>query len=284
MFIRANNKLVAARHFMHQHFRVTQCKVTRIFFISLIRGLMLGLISFPAWAEVTTTLAAGVEYTTGKYGSDTSTNILYIPVTGKFQFNDIFFKLTVPYISVTSSGIPAIRGMGKLDIKNTATTKTVTQSGLGDAIASLGYNLFRGNNLMLDLVGNIKFGTADVNKNLGTGENDYSAQIDGLYNFESTSIFATAGYMVMGEPANVQLNNIFYGTLGFSLLTGTSSSVGFMLEAAQSSSELTPGTREATLFFAKKISSTMKVQTNLIKGLSDSSPDYGASVTLTGMY
>jgi len=61
---------------------------------------------------------------------------------------------------------------------------------------------------MLDVAGNIKFGTADANKNLGTGENDYSAQLDGYYTFSKTTLFATAGYKVIGAPAGITVNNM----------------------------------------------------------------------------
>ncbi len=83
---------------------------------------------------------------------------------------------------------------------------------------------------MLDVVGNIKFGTADANKNLGTGENDYSAQLDGYYTFSKTTLFATAGYKVLGAPTGVSLNNIAYGTLGISQKNRDKTSAGLMLD------------------------------------------------------
>lgn len=247
-----------------------------------IMALALFAIASPAWAEVTGSLTTGFDYSTGKYGGTSSTNILYIPVTGKIEFDNLFFKLTVPYISVTSSGTAVIKGIGT--IKTTTGTKTTTQSGLGDVIASAGYILVENDSFLLDVVGNIKFGTADANKNLGTGENDYSAQLDGYYTVHKTTLFATAGYKVLGAPAGITLNNIAYGTLGFSQKTGDKTSAGLMLDAAQSSNEFYPGTRELTVFIANKISSTSKVQAYLLKGFSDSSPEYGGGLMLTGSF
>ena len=236
-------------------------------------------ISAPALAESSTSLTTGFDYSTGKYGGSTSTNILYVPVTGKMQFDTFFLKLTVPYISVSSAG-DVVRGIGK--VKTTTTTRTTTQSGLGDVVASAGYTVFETNDLMLDLVGKIKFGTADASKNLGTGENDYSAQMDAYHTLQKTTLFATAGYKVIGAPVGVSVNNIAFGTLGFSRKTSDAISVGAMLDAAQASSDLSPGTREVSVFVSHKINSTLKAQAYLLKGLSDSSPDLGGGIMLTG--
>lgn len=239
-------------------------------------------ICLPAWAASTSSLSTGFDYSTGKYGGTTSTSILYVPVTGKVEYDDFFLKLTVPYISVSSAGTVVIRGVGP--VRTATGARTTTQSGLGDVIASAGYYLYEDDNLLLDVAGNIKFGTADANKNLGSGENDYFAQLDGFYTLRKTTLFATAGYKVVGAPAGVAVNNIAFGTLGVSQKTGEKTSAGVMLDMAQGSSELSPGIRELSFFVSNKISKTLKVQANLLKGFSDSSPDYGGSLMVVGSF
>jgi len=245
-------------------------------------ALALLLASATASAEITNSLSTGFDYSSGKYGGTTSTDVLYIPVIGKIQSDKLALKLTVPYIRVSSAGGVAVRGMGPFKVATS--TKTSTQSGLGDVIASAGYTILENDNLLLDLVGNIKFGTADPDKNLGTGKNDYSAQLDAYYQLDKTTIFATAGYKVVGAPVGIQVNNIAYGTLGISQKTGNKTSAGLMLDAAQGSNALSPGARELTVFVANRISQTLKIQANLMKGFSDSSPDYGGGVMVTGYF
>lgn len=244
-------------------------------------ALALFVMSAPAMAEIANSVSTGFDYSTGKYGGNTSTNILYVPVTGKMQFDNLFLKLTVPFVSMSSAG-DVIRGMGR--VRNTTTTRTTTQSGLGDVVASAGYTVLEAGALMFDVVGKIKFGTADAAKNLGTGANDYSAQLDGYYSLNKTTLFATAGYKVIGAPAGVSVNNITYGTLGLSHQTGDKTSVGVMLDAAQAISALSQGTSEMTVFVSNKISSTLKLQAYLLKGFSDSSPDLGGGLMITGMF
>lgn len=248
-------------------------------------ALALLLTSAAVWAETTTSLSTGFDYTSGKYGGTTSTDILYIPVTGKLQSDNLFLKLTVPYLRVTGTGNVVVRGSGMFNMfPKTTTTKTTTQSGLGDIIASAGYIFFENDDLTLDIAGNVKFGTADPNKNLGTGENDYSAQLDGYYMIASSTLFATAGYKIIGAPAGVTVNNIAYGTLGISQKMGDQVSAGLMLDAAQSSNALSPATRELTVFVANKVSKTLKIQANLMRGYSDSSADYGGGLMVTGYF
>lgn len=243
--------------------------------------LSLLLFSASASAENTTSLTTGFDFSSGKYGDTTATNILYVPVTGKYQTDDYYLKLTVPYISVSSAG-GVVLGMGKL--RTVQGTKTLTQSGLGDVTAAAGYTVFAGQKFLLDLVANVKFGTADASKNLGTGENDYSAQVDGFYTLDKTTLFASAGYKIIGSPPGVTLNNIAYGTLGFSQKTGDTGTVGLMVDAGQSTSAINPGTREMTVFVSNKISKIIKIQASLMKGFSDSSPDFGVGLMLTGTF
>jgi hypothetical protein len=243
----------------------------------------LGLFLAPpaAWADSSFSLGAGFDYSTGKYGGDTSTNILYIPVTGTYKNDQLTLKLTVPYIHVTSVG-NIVRGMGM--IRPATTSKTTTQAGLGDITAAAAYTFYDAGSLALDLVGKVKFGTASADKGLGTGENDYAAQVDGYYLINSTTLFATAGYKIVGAPSGIEVNNIGYGTAGVSQKLDKSYSAGMMLDAAQRITALTPGTRELTLFLSHQVKQDLSWRASLLKGLSDASADYGVGFMLTGTY
>lgn len=237
--------------------------------------------SAPVFAQDDFSLATGFDYSTGKYGGSTSTDTLYIPVVAKYATDTVTLKLTIPYIRVTSLG-NVVRGMG--NIRQTTSTKTTTQAGLGDVIATAAYTFFDSSSLLLDVAGNVKFGTASASKGLGTGENDYSAQLDAFYSVGSNTIFATLGHKIIGAPEGVAVNNVNYGTLGLSHRIDPQYSAGVMLDAAQSATELTPGTRELSVFLTNKISPDYKLQTYAMKGLSDASADWGVGMLLTGYF
>jgi len=247
------------------------------------------LVSLSASAQSQFSLGTGFDYSSGKYGGTTSTDILYIPVTAKYESDGLFFKLTVPYISITGTGTTSgvILGIGRIGppTKTTTTsTATTTNSGLGDVVTSAGYGIYAGDQLAVDLVGNVKFGTADANKGLGTGNNDYSAQLDAYYMIHNTTLFGTAGYKVYGAPAGISLNNAPYGTLGISQKLGSTTSVGTMYDATQSPLASGVGLSEFTVYISQKIKPDLKLQINAMKGYSDASPDHSFGATITGSF
>ncbi len=246
----------------------------------LLAVLVMLAIAIPALAEDQFSLGTGFDLSTGKYGNKASTDILYIPVTGKYESNKLTLKLTVPYLSITGPG-GVIRGIGRMGQPRTART---TNSGLGDITTSAGYEIYSGNALAFDLVGNVKFGTADVNKGLGTGQNDYSTQVDGYYTLDKTTLFATAGYKIYGAPAGVTLSNAPYGTIGASQKLSSKTSAGVMLDAAKSPSATGSDQLEATVYVSQKVASNLKVQANALKGFANGSPDFGCGVMITGYF
>lgn len=242
--------------------------------------LILIVFSAPAYAKDTYSLSTGFEYTTGKYGGTTSTDILYIPVTGKRQSGKLILKVTVPYIRVTGAG-GVILNVGQT---GQATATKSTQSGMGDITASAAYNVYAKGNRLVDMVGKVKLGTADASKGLGTGENDYAAQVDGYQLVNSTTLFATAGYKVMGQPAGIILRDVLYGSVGASQKLDKDTSAGVMLDIAQSSNSRRSNRRELILYASQKIAPDLKLQGNLIKGLSDNSADFGVGITIAGNF
>ncbi len=235
----------------------------------------------PALAEGQVSLSTGFDFSSGKYGGTASTDILYIPVTGKYETDNLTLKLTVPYIRITGPG-GVVQGVGPI-VQTMGPAKTV-DSGLGDIVAWAGYNVYSGGTRAFDVVGKIKFGTADANKGLGTGLNSYSAQLDGYDTFGKTTFFVTAGYRIYETSTAIILNNVPYGTLGASHKLGNASSAGVMLDVAQSPSATSSGQREVTGFISHKVSSSFKVQANVMKGFSSGSPDFGYGAMITSYF
>lgn len=261
----------------------------------LLSTLIVLAISAPAMADSQFSLTSGIDYSTGKYGNAVSTRILYVPVTGQYESGKLTLKLTVPYISVSGPG-GVIHGYGRVSsgVRTGAPgtgagggggTTTTTNSGLGDVVAAAGYNVYFAGPLSVDVVGKVKFGTADANKGLGTGANDYSAQVDGYYTLrEKTSLFATAGYKVVGAPNGIAVNDVSYGMLGASQKVGDATSVGVMLSATESATAAAGKQQDVTVYASRKLGKTAKIQGSVLKGYSDGSPDYGAAVMFTAYF
>jgi len=251
----------------------------------LFSALFFLVISTPVLAYDQFSLSAGFDYTTGKYGNAESTEILYIPVTGTYESGKLTLKLTVPYIRVSGPG-GVVPGFGRMDTSSMGTgsvgmgggggSTTSTNSGLGDVVTSAGYEIYSTKALALDVVGKIKFGTADADKGLGTGQNDYSAQVDGYYTLhQETTLFATVGYKVVGEPSWVTTNNVVYGVLGLDQKLSSVTNAGVMLNVVQSATAASSNQQDVTVYASQKLSDSLKIQAHFLKGFSDGSPDYG---------
>lgn len=240
-------------------------------------------------------MAAGFDYSSGKYGSDTTTTILSIPVVGIYLAGDWMFKLTVPYIRITGDG-SVIPGMGGVVPGKgggmfggsgpgpggpaTATAGT-TQSGLGDVIAAATYNIYSGieNDLSVDLTGNVKFATADTG--LGTGENDYAAQADVYKKFDSFTAMGSLGYQVLGDPPGADFNNAAYGILGGYYQFTDQTGAGAEMRLSQKLTATGAGPRELTAYVSHKFDKSLKISGYVLKGFSDGSPDSGFGMLLT---
>lgn len=226
------------------------------------------------------TLEAGMDYNSGKYGGTQSTDMLYVPVTGKYQADSWTFKLTVPYLQVSGPS-NVVNGVGATG--RTASNTRTTRSGLGDVIVAASRNAYNGgaSGLFINVTGKAKLGTASSANGLGTGENDYSLQSD-LYQVSGNfTAFGNIGYRVNGSPVAYTLNNVFFGLLGGSYNFSQETSGGAMLNLSQKTTAMGSSHAEALFFLSHKIEKDWKVQGYALTGFTNSVPDFGAGVTVS---
>jgi len=241
------------------------------------------LATFPVAAEPGFSLTTGLDYSTGKYGGTESTDILYIPLIGKYEADKYTLKLTVPYLQITGPG-NVVRDVGQVGTAS-STTRT-RQSGLGDVVAAGTYNMYdgRANGTLVDVTAKIKFGTADDAKGLGTGEKDYSLQAELYKTLGKNTVFGTLGYKVMGSPTGVTLRNVFYGSLGAGHKYSQETSAGLILDLREKASAAGHAQQELTAYVSHKLGRTWKAQAYAVKGFSDGSPDWGAGAMVTAAF
>ena len=226
-------------------------------------------------------LTSGFDYSSGKYGTSDTTDILYIPFAGTYETGPWTLKLTVPYISITGAG-NVTKDIGIY--KSATTTTRTTESGLGDVVAAASYNVFASsgaNPLLVDLTGKVKFGTADETKGLGTGKNDYALQADIYKTIDKFTAFGTLGYKVLGSPNNTSLDNVFYGSLGGGYKFTQQTSGGLILDLRQKATPTGSEQRELTAYVSHRINKSWKSQGYVVKGFTDGSPDWGVGAMVS---
>ncbi len=226
--------------------------------------------------------STGLEYTSGDYGGSDTIEDLYVPVTGQVSFERTSFRLTVPYLSVTApQGTIATDPDGE---PVTGSGETHTKDGLGDIIAEMTvYDVVYSSRfgVALDLTGKIKFGTADQRDGLGTGEEDYTLQAD-LYKFyDRFTLFAMASYKYRGDPEGYDLKNVMLASVGAVLGSDRETRFGIAYDFRQSSLADGENLRDLSAFAARQISDRLQLQAYVIRGFSNSSPEWGAGLLLT---
>lgn len=228
-------------------------------------------------AESGITLTTGFDYSTGKYGTTESTDILYLPVTGKYENGAWTFKLTVPYLEITApsggtlvDGRPASGGAGA----------RVTESGMGDIVTSVGYLAAdgRAGSLGVEFIGKVKFATADDTRGLGSGENDYTVQADLFRVVDKLTWFGTLGYKQLGDPPGTNLRDVWLASLGGAYKFSDTLSAGSSFDFREASTATGKDQKDLTFFASIKVAKDTKLQPYASTGLSDASPDWGAGL------
>ena len=126
----------------------------------------------------------------------------------------------------------------------------------------------------LDVTGKIKFGTADENKGLGTGENDYSVQVDIYKTFDRITDSVRWATACSGSSPSIPLNNVFYGAVGASYKFTDEVSGGLSLYLRQAPSSTSGDQADLTAFVTYKFAPLWKLQGYVLTGLANGSPDW----------
>jgi hypothetical protein len=241
-------------------------------------------------------LSAGADYSSGKYGTDTTTDIWSVPVAAAYQTDRWTFKLTVPYINISGAG-NVIPGVGKVNNGNPkgrgrgngggttpapGTAASGSASGLGDITASAGYELFGSadRTFGLDLTGKVKFGTADENKGLGTGKNDYGLSLDTYKVSGDWTAFGGVGWMKYGSSQYIKLKNGFNANIGADYKLGASDNIGAYYYYRERIADTGAAQSEIAAYWNHKFNDSLRVQAYALAGFADGSPDYGAGASL----
>ena len=258
-------------------------KLTLVRLVPLL-GCLIMLGSVPALAQDDDsrfTLSTGMDFTSGRYGGDTDIEDLYVPLTASYDSGRIAYRLTVPYLSVRAPEGTLIYDPGAEPLPGSG--DIVTESGLGDVIGSVTiYDVINNQRLgvAMDLTGKVKFGTADEDKGLGTGKNDYSVQAD-FYKFANKlTLLGSIGYKFRGEPTDVLLDDGFMASVGGIYKFSPDTKGGLIFDYRESAISDNDSIQELTGFVSRRISENWRLQLYALAGFTDSSPDLGVGIQI----
>jgi hypothetical protein len=236
-------------------------------------------------------------FSSGRYGTDTRTEVFYTPVTARRLFDNGDLTFVVPFTCIRGSGgVVIVNGMPvrqeRLDgaTRDGTTTRTgataattaaqpTTECGLGDIIVRGRYYAIdeRGWLPTIAVRAHVKVPTASAERGLGTGRPDEGVGVEISRTIVGGLMaMVDGGYTFIGKQAGYDFNNSWWYDVGLGQdLARDVVNLSAFLEQYRS---LVPGfadAREAVMTVSVKSASGWRVQFSGSLGLSDGAPDRG---------
>lgn len=222
------------------------------------------------------TITSGVDYSQGDYGTGTDTDILVAPVSARLSTGNLRLSASLPYLRIEGAGIVGGDGGPIVVDPNSPST---TRSGLGDLTLGVNYGIPEEDaGFGLDFGARVKLPTAETG--LGTGKTDVSFSGELSRTFGTVTPFVQAGYRIMGDPDTVNLENVWFGSIGASAAVGRSVLLA-SYDYRQSTTALVEDSQEVFGAFSAPVSDRLNLTFYGSAGLSDGAPDYGVGAMVT---
>ncbi len=255
-------------------------------------------------------------YSSGNFGTRTTSEFVYVPVSIRRLFRDGDISVVVPFVSVTSNGsatlvsgqptptlpLPedcfrksgtefrsdkpecvALLNSGQTGTASQTRTvgQTVSNSGLGDIILRGRYYALEEKEYvpLIALTTRIKIPTASESKGLGTGALDhgYGVEMSKLLG-EKLIAFFDGGYNFIGDPDGRELQNQYWFDVGGGHYITKTFLVSVYYEEYRSLVASRVNIRDVFFAFNYKMSDAVRFNGGVTVGLSNSAPDYGVSL------
>ncbi|MEM9880949.1 MAG: transporter [Pseudomonadota bacterium] len=268
------------------------------------------LLSSAAHAQAAS-FTAGADYSTGDYGADEDTDIIFVPVSARLRWENVSVRISVPYLSVDGPG-DVIPGDGTPIVtdrcasiqftrpvlferfcqteENTASGDDGQSSGLGDIVVAASYALPADitGDFGITFEGRVKLPTADVDAALGTGKTDFTVVVDAAWYGSTITPFVTLGYRIFGDPTftddlgdfTVDLENGFTTSAGLTLPIGDSTALTFAYDYLQKSVDTADNIHELYGAITAPLNDVWGITAYGVAGLTDASADVALGVSL----
>ena len=227
-------------------------------------------------------ISTGADYSSGDYGDTDDTKIKFVPLTVSYKTGNWQFKSAFSWVEIEGPGSVIGAGDGGVVIGG-GNSQVTTESGIGDTWLSAMYSLdtFPVDLGYLDIGAKVKIPTADEDKGLGTGEADYTLQLDYFKPLGDLTPFVTVAYKIKGDPSGTNLDNVLYLSVGSDFKYSNDSNIGLSLDYQEASSSRADDQLELFGYYNQRLDGSWSLMLYGYSGLDDGSPDYGAGVGAT---
>jgi len=263
-------------------------------------------------ASTSTRLKTGMDFSSGDYGLQEDTEMLYIPVTLSYETLPWLVSITVPYLRIDGPGGIIGGGDGGAIVRpgsgqggggdggqghghghghgngpgnghEKPTEGHISEQGLGDVIIRASYALdtLMDTSSLVDVTAKVKLATADEERELGTGKNDYSLQLDVARTIGKFTPYGSLGYKFMGNPDEYDLDNIWFASAGFDYRLNPAVTLGTAIDLREATSSSTEGMKEWMAYLNWKPAKSWSINGYGVAGFSDGSPDTAVGIQVT---
>jgi hypothetical protein len=254
--------------------------MTRLLCIAALASLAQPALAQEDGAQNSLSVTTGVDFSSGDYGTDQTTDILVVPFSVRYAAGDWRFNATLPYLQIDGASSVVGGGGGPIVIDPDAPPSR--RDGLGDVFLGATYSALREETagLNLDVGAAIKVPTASREDGLGTGEVDYSVSADVSKSFGDVIPFVTLGYRVPGEPVGIDLKSSMSASAGATVIVGANVVI-LSYDYRQSSSALVDDAQDLFGAFSGPWGEDLNWTVYGSAGLSEGSPDFGVGLMLS---
>jgi hypothetical protein len=255
----------------------------------------------PASAQ-TVQVGVGAEYSTGSYGGTGDTEIYEVPVTFRVRNGDWSFRLRVPFASVMGPGGVVPGGpddnggdrsgddnsgpgnnndddpLDPIDPTLGEVVGGVDSQGLADISLSATWSHDLTDSDYLDLTGRVTLPTGDEDKDLGTGETDFTFLAEVGHDFDGAGVYVFGGYKFRGGAT--RKDGAQFGAGGY-FRPATGVIAGLDAGWSESSINGLDQSADLTAYTSFAMSKDLRLSVYALTGLTDNAPDFGGGLTLT---
>lgn len=272
----------------------------------------------PASPEQNWQLGFSPSYSSGKFGTNTTSSFFYAPLSIRRMFKDGDVTLVIPFVAATSDGRTTLVGgaatriddnphsgsggggggtpddggcsgkdsnvSGKFRTCGTTSRlpgQKVTTAGFGDLILKGRYYVVEETDYMplIAVTGRMKLPTASASQGLGTGAFDYGGGVEVSKMLGAKWIvFLDGGYNVIGDPDGINFQNQHWYDAGAGYYFAKDLLVSAYYEEYRAIARGFVNAKDVFIATNYTASSAWRFSGGVTVGLSDGAPAYGVTV------
>ena len=282
----------------------------------LLSALVLAGLAPAAVAGTRLQISDGVDFSTGKFGATTKTDVFVAPLAFKLKTGHFSVRLLVPYVvlsgpanvsvivgendgsstretdGVESESGSESSGSGESESENengsgqgsttAAASATRTVSGLGDMSLSAIYSFdsIADTPLYVDLIGRVRLPTGNDRNGIGIGATDYTAQTEIGVDADPGGLFIGGGRRFLQNANGIKRRDGWQASGGGWLNVGKRAEIGAYYNWVQSPFVGSVDASDVGVYTVLKVSRDWKVEFGGNTSLYHAGADYGLSLRL----